>query len=183
MRGTVVPPDSGGYHVLGIAASYWDEAHGTLRPVYTHEFVHSAVTYLGLQGSSGSDWFQEGIANLFQVRTHPQPGLSAIIEQGLDDPSYRNSLSGLCSGVGITMNRYWQALSVVDYLLRGEDVSEHFDDLLARIEQTGSVDLREHLEPVYGMDFETFEAGWMAFAREERDAYEPKATSEADPDR
>ena len=185
MRGTVIPPDSGGYHVLGIAASYWDEAQGTLRPVYTHEFVHSAATNLGLQGSSGSDWFQEGIANLFQIRTHPQAGLSEIIEQGLDDPSYRSSLSGLCSGVGITMNRYWQALSVVDYLIRGEDVSEHFDDLLARIGQTGSVDLREHLEPVYGMDFETFEAGWMAFAREEKDAYEPETSPEdgADPDR
>lgn len=174
MLGTVVPPSSGGYHVLGVAVSYWDPEQGTLRPVYTHEFVHSFVSYLGLQGSSGSDWFQEGIATLYQLRANPQDGLSEVIREGLENEGYRNSLSGLCSGVGLPLNRYWQAMSVVDYLMRGEGIAEKFDNLLARMEETGSVDLREHLEPVYGIGFEELETGWMAFARENLEAYDPK---------
>lgn len=169
---TIVPPTSGGYHVQGIAVSFYDEEWGELRPVFTHEFVHSLVTLLGLQGSSGGDWFHEGIANLYQLRAQPQAGLSEIIKQGLEDASYRNSLSGLCSGVGIPNNRYWQALSVMDFLIRGEGIGEKFDQLLERIEATGSVDLREHFEPVYGIDFDEFEAGWQAFAKENLTAYD-----------
>ncbi|MEM7011282.1 MAG: hypothetical protein AAF585_07345 [Verrucomicrobiota bacterium] len=154
---SITAPSSGGYHVQGIGVSYFSEEHGTLRPVFLHEFIHSFGTFVALQGSSGGDWFQEGLANLMQMRVHPQPGLSKIIEQGLDNENYRDSLEDLTSGGRISGTRYWQALSFLDCLMRDEKLSENFPDLLKEIELSGSSDLSRHLEQVYGLSFEEIE--------------------------
>ncbi len=172
---TVAPPESGGYHVNGIAVSYYDPAQGSLRPVFAHEFVHSCVTFLGLHASAGGEWFQEGMANLYQLRSHPQAGISRIIGQGLDNPACRDKLAKLCSGGDVPMNRYWQAMTVVDYLMNDEGVRDRFNALLERMEKTGSVDMQVHLEQVYGVDLKNFEDNWMDFVKRNKSKFESGA--------
>src|SRR5690606_13700444 len=80
MQSEAAPPRSGGYTVRGISTSYWDETLGTLRPVYTHEFIHSALARgMGLQNKN--EWLQEGLATHYQLRFHPQKNFNAIVRE------------------------------------------------------------------------------------------------------
>jgi hypothetical protein len=99
-----------------IATAGWDPEKGSLRPVFLHEFVHSFFELsAGLPQEGG--WVQEGLASYYQLQFHPQADLAKIVQAGLRDPKSHLPLKDLCSGKRIPTNRYWQAMTVWQFLL------------------------------------------------------------------
>ncbi|MEO1529162.1 MAG: hypothetical protein AAFX06_27390 [Planctomycetota bacterium] len=162
------PPKSGGYALHGIASAAWSDQWGSLRPVYTHEFVHGL-----LARSSGipnkQEWFQEGVANYYQIRFHPQDGLDKLILAGVRSPSGRSPLEELCSGRPISGTRYWQALTVVDFLRRDPRYSKHFPEMITEMGEKGTTDLTPFLAS-WKTSWEDLTAQWMEHCRK---TYEP----------
>ncbi len=164
-------PQSNGYHLQGLATSFYDADLGSVRSVYAHEFVHSMNScYLRLD-SSKSDWLQEGLANFYQLKTTPQKGVSDIIQAGLDRAD-RTPLSELTNGKSIGLKNYWQAATFVHFLTTDERVSSKWPKLLERVRLSGSVDLREHLQAVYEISFDEIEAQWLEHARNNLHAFD-----------
>ncbi len=64
-------PGSDGFTLQGVGLGYWDPTHGSLRPSYTHEYVHAWLASHARLPSDRSDWFHEGMASLVQLRFHP----------------------------------------------------------------------------------------------------------------
>lgn len=157
-------PQSGGYTILSISTSYFDEQYGTLRPVYFHEFTHA---WLGrrLRMEDDGGWFQEGFANYFQLKLFPQANIAGIVRQGLDDASYRMPLKELCSGKRIPMDRYWQAMTVAGMLLAKDPYRGKLEAMVTAFHSAGSIDLAPVLGPVFGKDWDAFTADWTAYAR------------------
>jgi len=85
--------------------------------VVTHEFVHSVLSNHMLIDSSHSDWWQEGVASTYQLRSHPQDDFWPMVREGLQNPEMRSPLGQLCNGGSIPMHRYWQAATLVQMLL------------------------------------------------------------------
>ena len=158
-------PQSSGYHLQGLATSFYDADLGSVRSVYAHEFVHSMNSFYLRLDSSKSDWLQEGLATFYQLKTTPQKGVSDIIQTGLDKADFRTPLSKLTNGKSIGQNRYWQAATLVHFLMTDERVSPKWPKLLERVRLSGSVDLGKHLEAVYEISFDELEAQWLEYAR------------------
>ena len=155
-------PDSGGFHLQGWALSYYDPRHGSLRPVFTHEFAHSVVAHHGLIDGSRSDWFHEGIAVRLQTRFHPQDDLGDIIGRGLRRSAL--PLRRLCDGDHLELRHYWQAMTVVDWLVDSGQVEiDSRRRLVAAMQRAGGTALGPHLKPVLGTDWAALEADWRAW--------------------
>lgn len=152
-------PDSGGYHLQGWALSYFDPRFGTLRPVFTHEFAHSVLAHHALLDGSRSDWFHEGVAVRVQMRFHPQADLGEIVRRGLRRGAL--PLRTLCDGSSLQMQHYWQAMSVVDWLIdSGEVTPETRRALVRAMQESGDTALGPHVKPVLGLDWGQFETAW-----------------------
>lgn len=152
-------PDSGGYHLQGWALSWFDPRFGTLRPVFTHEFVHSVLAHHALIDGSRSDWFHEGIAVRCQMHFHPQADLGEIVRRGLRRGAL--PLRKLCDGGNLEMRHYWQAMSVVDWLVDSGEVDLATRQALVQaLREAGDTALGPHLRPVLGMDWSQFESAW-----------------------
>lgn len=159
------PPKSQGFTLLGIATSYWDQDQGTLRPVFTHEFVHSAVAHrLGIQNSG--EWLQEGLATYYQLQFHPQADLHKLVAEGISDPRFYSPLEQLTSGEAIGINRYWQAATFCDMLARQEKYRDKFPQLLRAFHKAGATDLRPHREQVLAVSWEQLTADWKKWCTE-----------------
>jgi hypothetical protein len=152
-------PTSGGYALCGIATSFWDERHGTLRPVFTHEFVHALLSHAARLDNRG-DWLQEGAATLFQMKYHRQENLNQLIAQGISDRSAHSPLEELASGERIAMNRYWQAMTLVETLSTDKMFSQQFPSFMEAVGQTGNTDLRLHLKPIFRTEWPTLTERW-----------------------
>ncbi len=101
LNGNAARARSSGYTILGVSHSFWDEKFGTLRPVYTHELVHSLVTRTTRLPCRGG-WVHEGLASYYQLQFHPQENLPSIVQTGLRDENLRSPLKELCNGKRIT---------------------------------------------------------------------------------
>ncbi len=154
-------PGSDGYHLQGVALSSWKAEAGTLRPVFTHEFCHSVLSHHALTDSAHSDWWQEGVANAYQLRFHPQDGLAAIVRQGLADASHRSRFETLCAGEDVPLNRYWQVATLVQMLLAEPRYRGRLPALMEAFRKTGSTDLRPHIGPVLGCTWDQLTEDWM----------------------
>ncbi len=171
---TAPMPKSDGYHVWGIALSWWiNPAAGVVRPVITHEFVHTILSNYMLIDSSHSDWWQEGVASLSQLRSHPQDNFWELVGEGLEKPEMRTPLEELCNGQSIPMHRYWQAATLVEMLTTDPEYKDKIFDLIAAIRKSGSTDLRPQLEPIYGKDLEQFTKDWLRWTAEKIKSNEP----------
>ncbi|MDQ3621808.1 MAG: hypothetical protein M3463_04865 [Verrucomicrobiota bacterium] len=126
-------PRAGGFTVFGIATSFWDPEQGSLRPVYTHEFVHALLSDR-LRLDNRGEWLHEGLASRYQLRFHPQENFGAIVADGLAAASRRLPLERLCDGQPIPSNRYWQALTVAGMLLQQEKYAPRAGRLFKRCE-------------------------------------------------
>jgi len=167
-------PTSDGYHVSGIALSWWiDVPMGVVRPVITHEFVHTILSNYMLIDSAHSDWWQEGVASLSQLRSHPQDDYWELVGEGLEKPEMRTPLEELTNGQSIPMHRYWQAATIVEMLTTDPGYKDKIFDLIAAIRKTGSTDLRPLLEPVYGKDYEQFTKDWLLWTAGKIKSNEP----------
>lgn len=158
------PPDSGGYTLQRVASSFWLKEFGTLRPVYTHEFVHSVLGRAFALPDNG-DWLQEGLASLYQLEFHPEGDLNAMIARSLADPRRRLKLSELCSGKRIGLDNYWQAMTVCHYLLRDPVLREQVPALLESVYQNRSTDLEPFIKNTLRSDWTDFEEGWLTYCR------------------
>lgn len=154
------PPRSAGFTLCGVATASWSDAYGTLRPTYTHEFVHSWLARAaGLQNQG--EWLQEGLASHVQLAFHPQANFDALVRQGLADPGARLPLSTLLNGERIPLVRYWQALTVVRFLAESPSFAPRFEPLVDALRAAGSTDVAPHLGPILRLDgFDALEREW-----------------------
>ena len=157
------PPEAGGYTLQGISSSWWDEKQGSLRPVYTHEFVHGYLSRT-LPLSTTGDWLQEGLAAHIQLEFHPQENLSQLVGEGLKSSS--NPLAELCSGRPINTSRYWQAATLWRMFLSEPRYQSKLKELVERLASANSTDLGPHLEPLWETDFDKLTADWRAFCEQ-----------------
>ncbi|MFM9960519.1 MAG: carbohydrate binding domain-containing protein [Planctomycetaceae bacterium] len=168
-------PESAGYTVEGVSTSSWDAQYGTLRPVYTHEFVHGYLCRT-LRLASHGDWLHEGLASRFQLKLHPQADFNEFIKNALKNPKAHDPLRDLCDGHRIVGNRYWQAATLCQMLLTDERYRAGWPILLERLREARSNDLGPHLEPVWQTDFDKLTIDWRAFSLREfglRDVKKP----------
>ncbi len=160
LNAVAAPPKSAGYHLQGLALSTWDAKLGSLRPVYTHEYVHSLLSHAALIDSSRGDWFQEGIASMFQVRYHPQEDWRLIVRQGLERESARSPFEKLVSGEDIAMHHYWQAATFCEFLLQHAEYAPQWPQLMRQMHQRGSTDVRLILPTIYKKSWAAIEHDW-----------------------
>ena len=160
-------PTSGGFTTQAIALSSWSETHGTLRPVFAHEYVHSLLSRALLLPNKG-EWLHEGLANMYQLRFHPQENLPAIIRDGVADPQKHLPLAKLCNGQAIPLNRYWQAVTVAELLLREPKYQTHLGKLIAAFQKDGSTRLEPHLT-ILETDWQSLEQDWRAYCKKTYD--------------
>lgn len=158
------PPEAGGYTLQGISSSWWDEKQGSLRPVYTHEFVHSYLSRT-LPLSTTGDWLQEGLAAHIQLEFHPQENLNQLVRDGLKSSS--TPFAELCSGRPINTSRYWQAATLWRMFLGEPNYQSKLKELLERLAAANSTDLGPHLEPLWGTNFDKLTADWRAFCEQQ----------------
>lgn len=168
---TVSPPVSGGYHLQGIGFSFYDPKWGTIRPVFTHEFTHSVLSSIGKIGFEGTGWFQEGVANYSQSQFHDQRGLDRLIRLSIEDPKAHDEFEKLTTGNRIAKKRYWQVMTLVDFLVNDPEMAAKLPDLLSRFDATGKTNLDLHIEVVYGFDFEELTRKWRAYVLDHLDDY------------
>lgn len=158
------PPEAGGYTLQGISSSWWDEKQGSLRPVYTHEFVHGYLSRT-LPLSTTGDWLQEGLAAHIQLEFHPQENLSQLVREGLKSSSA--PLIELCSGRPINTSRYWQAATLWKMFLSEPRYQSKLKELMERLVTANSTGLGPHLDPLWGTDFDKLTADWQAFCEQQ----------------
>lgn len=166
---------SGGYTLMGIATSHWDPRKGAGRPVFYHEFVHAWLEKAGRFDCDGG-WLQEGIANYYQLKLFPQADFSEIVRNGLTKENFRMPLRELCNGRRIPGNRYWQALTVVDWLFYHPPRNQKTRALLEAFQERNSTDLNGFLETVLESNWEALEQEWQTFCRQR---YLPPPAAEA----
>ena len=150
-------PRSGGFTLLGIATSSW--MGDAPRPVFTHEYVHSLLSMRADLDNRG-EWLQEGLANYYQLRFHPQD-LKPIVAQGLTDAKFRLPLAELASGKPLPTNRYWQAVTLIELLVEKDPYRGNLKDLFAAFAAAGNTDLGPQLKPIYDTDWTALEAEWQ----------------------
>lgn len=160
MNANASPPKSPGYTIHGIATGFWDDSYGTLRPTYTHEFVHALIAQTARLPADQGNWFHEGLASYYQLRYHPQDDIGAIVRQGLGNAAYRLPLRELVSGGSIPSTRYWQAMTVVEMLMEREAYAPHVRALLAAFLEKGSTALPDLIGPLFKKEWDHFEADW-----------------------
>jgi hypothetical protein len=159
-------PETAGFTVEGLCTSSWDAQYGTLRPVYTHEFVHGYLART-LPLATHEDWLHEGLASRIQLKIHPQTNLSEMVRDGLSTPRLHAPLRQLCDGRRIATNRYWQAATICQMLMTDERYRAGFPVLLERLRDSKNNDLGPHLEPVWQTDFDRLSSDWRAFCERE----------------
>lgn len=164
LSGVAGPPESGGFTIQGIATSSFDPAQGTLRPVYTHEVIHALLERAAHMPNKG-EWFQEGMANYYQLQFHPQANWAQIISGGLQNANQRSPLPDLLKGEPIGGDRYWQAATVAGMLISEEPFKPRSGDLLNAFQEAGSTNLEPQLASVLKTDWRRFEAAWRAYCQ------------------
>ena len=157
--GEVSPPEGTGFTMAGIAVSSWKTEAGTLRPVYTHEYVHGLLSASALLPNH-QEWLQEGLATRYQIRFHPQADIAGVILDGMSRPGRHKPLAELCDGGAIDQDRYWQAMTLVDLLVEHERYVPHFERLLQGFRDAGFTDLRPHVGTVLGVTWAELEQDW-----------------------
>jgi hypothetical protein len=159
-------PETPGFTVQGVSSSVWNKEHGSLRSVFTHEFLHGYFCHTTRIPCRG-EWLQEGLATYFQLKFHPQDNLSQIVREGLKSSQKQTVLRVLCNGHHIKLTEYWQAGTLWQMLLNEPRYQSHMATLFQRIEATASTDLAPHLEPVWQTDWDKLTTDWRTFCERE----------------
>lgn len=159
---SAAPTTAAGYTVQGVATSFWDPRQGTLRPVFTHEFVHALLSAT-LHLDNSSEWFQEGLAAHYQLRFHPQADIRAVVTKSLD-AAPPDTLAKVCSGAGIPLDRYWVAATLCRMLLEDPPLAAKLPAVVAAVQKSGSTAI-EPLLPVLGLSLDELDGKWRAFCR------------------
>ena len=161
----VQPPDSNGFTLQGVSSSSWDDRHGSLRPVFAHEFLHGYLCRASRFPCRG-EWLHEGLATYFQLQFHPQDNLDEVIAEGLASAKGPVPLSELCNGRRIQLAHYWQAGTLWQMLLSEPRYQSRLAILFERLDAATSTDLAPHLQAVWETDWDKLTADWRAFCNQ-----------------
>ena len=164
LSGQVRTPNSDGFTLHDVSTSYWEPKYGTLRPVYTHEFVHSLLSHV-LRIPNKQEWLHEGLATYYQLRFHPQANVAELVQKGIEDQKFSAPLPQVCNGEAIPNRLYWQAMTLVEMLLSTDKYKSQLPKLLATLRQSGSTNLEPHLRTVLGTDWEQLADDWRTHCR------------------
>jgi len=156
------PAPASGFTFLGIATSSWHPRFGTLRPVYTHEFVHAQLS-AALHLDNRNEWFQEGMATRQQLTFHPEPGFGAGVLRKLEVAD-ADTLRTVCNGEAIPLDRYWVAGTVCQMLAEEPDLAAKLPELVAGMQDRGLTAL-DPLLPTLGLTWEQLDERWRGFCR------------------
>jgi hypothetical protein len=148
--------------VQGVATSFWDPRQGTLRPVFTHEFMHALLSAT-LHLDNTSEWLQEGLAAHYQLRFHPQDNIRAVVTNSLDAAD-ADTLAKVCSGARIPLDQYWVAATLCRMVLEDPALAAKLPAVVAAVQKSGSTAIGPLL-PVLGLSREELDAKWRAFCR------------------
>jgi hypothetical protein len=154
-------PGSDGFTTFGIGTSYFDPVAGQVRPVFTHEFVHSLIER-ALRIASTGEWFHEGMATYYQLQFHPQPSLQDLIRKRLPSPGDRTILRDLCDGRRILASEYWYAATLIEMLLTKERFRVRVPGLVAALGSEGRSELTGHIQNVLNSTWADVERQWQA---------------------
>ncbi len=168
----VQPPESSGFTLQGVSSSSWDAEYGSLRPVFTHEFLHGYLCRASRFPCHG-EWLHEGLATYFQLQFHPQANLDDVIAEGLTSAKGQVPLNELCNGRRILLGQYWQAGTLWQMLLSEKRYQSNLATLFERLEAASSTDLGPHLQPVWETNWDKLTTDWRAFCNQ-RSAKRPK---------
>lgn len=165
-------PASAGFTANGVATGYIDPADRTfpdsasapsktpIRPVWIHEAAHALLErQVGI--GSRNDWLSEGLATRCQLAFSGED-ISDRVRRGVLNPRARTPLRKLLDGAPIPPDRYWQAASVVDFLLRDEESAAAFRVLVATIRGRDSSNIVDLLPQYVGYTVDELEAQWLA---------------------
>lgn len=158
-------PTSSGTTIQGVPFSYWSPRHGTQRPVFTHEFVHAWIINQ-LRIDNPGDWLNEGIATYYQLKFHEQANIHDLVLQGIENRQLSDPLKKLCNGKRISTNRYWQAMTMVEMLMKSKRYRRQFPLVLETVQRSGSTDLEQFLTPVLKTNWNKLTDDWREFCRE-----------------
>ncbi len=157
-------PQSDGFTMQGMATSYWDPRQGTLRPVYTHEYVHAWVGRSALLDNRG-EWFHEGLATLYQLRFSPQANFAQIVRRGIVDPQGHLPLEKLAHGDTLPISHYWQACTLVELLMTDDKYRQSLQKLIVAFQTSGSTNLEPQLQPIFAGSWTQLSADWREHCR------------------
>lgn len=160
---TARPPTTAGFTMMGTALSTWDERHGSLRSVYTHEYIHALLEASARLPNTG-DWVQEGLATLFQAEFHPDFRLAEMVR---GQWQRQRPLAELCDGKPPRLEDYWQAASLWHCLASEPKYQPALPKLLAALRTSESSRLEPHLRPVLGTSWEALTRDWTLHCRRE----------------
>lgn len=156
-------PTAGGFTAMGIATTSYSDQFGPVRPVYVHEACHAMLADRLRVGNRG-EWLHEGLATRYTLAVSGEK-LDRVVRDALDEPGKRMEFDKLVGGEPIPIFRYWQAASVIEWLLEDAGRAKRFHKAVASMSDSGSTDLRKIAEPVFGMTLSEMETAWLAWAK------------------
>lgn len=156
-------PQADGFTFRGVATSYWNPKYGTIRPVYTHEYIHS---YLDWSFKiSENNWVQEGLATHYQMIFHPQPEIAEKIIAKIDLSEYL-SFQKLLDGGPVELQHYWQAMTIIQMLAEDPKYKNKYPELFNFMQKYGTTAMNKPLKALYNKTWKQFENDWKKFTKE-----------------
>lgn len=156
-------PQSDGFTSHRIATSFYKEQLRD-RPVFVHEAAHALLEHY-LQTNNAGEWLHEGLAARYQTMVFGQD-VRKVVQEGIARESYRNHFSELFNGKKIQLNRYWQSMSWIEFLLSDPARREKFTKLRAAFSKAGSTDIAGSARAIFNKTVDELETEWLAWAGE-----------------
>ncbi|RMF73329.1 MAG: hypothetical protein D6744_15775, partial [Planctomycetota bacterium] len=132
-------PTSDGFTALGVASGFCatDDCH--VRPVFVHEAAHALMEQM--LGLASGDWLTEGLATRYQLAASGQ-ALSRLVQEALQRPDARMPWVLLLNGGEVPPGQYWQAASVIEWLLDDPQRRKQFDCFLETAQQNCNTNMQ-----------------------------------------
>ncbi|MEM7453950.1 MAG: hypothetical protein AAF456_06290 [Planctomycetota bacterium] len=159
-KATVPVPQSSGYTLFDIPASFYLEQYESVRPVYLHEVTHALLTRtFGLAGNG--NWVQEGLASHYQTRWSEQD-LFELIRPLVEQDSL-GSLEEICAIEQLPLNRYGEAAMLVRWLLQDEKRRPQFIELISDQSPARSLEIADVCRGYFEVSVAELESEWKAW--------------------
>ena len=156
------PIRSDGYSALGVAASFYSEQYGSVRPVLLHEACHAYLApILGL--SNSSEWLHEGLANYYQLQWTKQD-VHALTATMIQAHRHR-PLRELLGGQRLKTDDYAQATLVMEWLLEEATRKQQLKAAVVEMRRSSSTDLNLLAERYFGQSIADLEKAWLRWAQ------------------
>ncbi len=155
----IAEPTADGFTALGIATTSSGDDPGHLRPVMIHEAHHALWSQISGLGNT-SAWLAEGLAVRYQLR-YMNRSLDGLIDRIMAGRATVLPWTRLTDGRPITTSHYWQAASVIAWMLDDPQRRPAFHRALEQMRIRCSTDLRPLAEPIFGQSLQSLEEQWV----------------------